>query len=192
MELKLASLKRPDYVIFAAALIVAAVMFMILGSQLNIGDSRLAYDWKILWHAIKDGHIRWGEGMFSPPWTVIFLLPLGFLPLEVGWGLMMFILLAVLIVSIPPYTPRWRQWVSVVLLVTAYPVMRDFADSNLEAISIGSVLLLLAAYRHRWPILFTWAVLLATIKPQTTYLLLIITSYIFTKRRRPLISGRSA
>jgi hypothetical protein len=174
MESKPAPLKRSEIAIFAASLILAASMFIILGSQLNIGDSRLAYDWKILWHTIEDGHIIWGEGMFSPPWTMFFLLPLGFVPLEVGWGLMMFLLLVVLIVSVPSCTPRWRQWLGVVLLVTCYLVMRGFADSNLEAVALGSVLLMLTAYERRWPVLFGWAVLMATIKPQITYLLLLV------------------
>jgi hypothetical protein len=180
MEPKPASLRRSEIAIFVASLILAASMFIVLGSQLNIEDSRLAYDWKIIWHAIKDGHVTWGEGMYNPPWAMFFLLPLGFLPLEVGWGLMMFILLVVLIVSVPQVTPRWRQWLGVVLLVTCYSVMRDFADSNMEAIALGCVLLMITAYQRRWPILFGWAVLMSTIKPQVTYLLvLMVMLYVF-------------
>lgn len=168
-------LYRPDVIIFAVSLVGTAILFMFLAMQVNLDNTSLAFDWKNIRQSIQKGDIQWGNGMFyNPPWALFFILPLSYLPLQAGWGFLMFLLVVVLIVSIPPCKSRWKRWGCVVLLITAYPVGRACADGNLEVFILIGVLAILIAYHRQQPRLLALGVLLATIKPQATFLFLVV------------------
>ncbi len=161
--------------IFVLGLGLALLMFILFAMQLPIEDARLAFDWKMLWGAMQNGHLRLGApGIVNPPWSVIFVMPLGFLSLRASWGVMMFILLASLLASVPTNAPKLMRLLATLLLVTSYPSLRNFADANFEPISVAGTLLTLYSYRQKRPYLLALGVLLATIKPQSTFLLMVV------------------
>lgn len=146
-----------EYLIFAASLVLVAGLFIYLATRLDIDDSRLAFDWKIFWRSMENGHMRWDLNMFNPPWGVIFLLPLEFLSLKVSWGLLIFFTFTVLVFSVPTQYGRTRHLAGILLLTLSYSSLRNFIDANLEAITIAAVLVLIYAYQKRWVLPFILA-----------------------------------
>jgi hypothetical protein len=151
----------------------AALLFVWFAMQVPIENTGLAFDWKIIWQAIRGGQVRWGEGMYTPPWAVVFVMPLGFLPMRAGWGLIIFLTASVLVASVPRGRSRSGYWLAVAVLITSFSALRNYADANLEAVLIGGVLLAVAGYRRSSPVLLALGALLATVKPQAALLLLI-------------------
>ena len=47
------------YAVLGVALVVAGVRFIDLTHAIDLRQSPLAYDWKILWDATRDGHVQW-------------------------------------------------------------------------------------------------------------------------------------
>lgn len=168
---------RPARLALLAALIVALIVTaLVLIERLERYDLRaspLAYDWEILWDATEGGHVRWDAGMFSPPWAVIFVLPLSWLSLNTSWAIMTLLSLAALVLSVPRYAHWQHHLLGVALLFTSYSYRRYFVDINYEAISILAILALLLAYQRRWPVVFAVAGMISTIKPQITFLLVL-------------------
>jgi hypothetical protein len=161
-----------SWLIFGMSLGLTMLVFVIFAHQIDIENNSLAYDWKIIWRSIENGRVHWGDGMYNPPWTVLFILPLGFLSLQTSWGIVMFLTLAVLIASVPTRYPRWKTILATLLLVTSFPVLRALADSNLEAMTIGGILLVSYAYRQQQPYMLALGVLIAAAKPQAVSLLI--------------------
>jgi len=169
---------RPTRIVLLAALIVALIVAALLLverlERYDLRESPLAYDWEILWDATEGGHVQWDAGMFSPPWAVIFVLPLSWLSLNTSWAIMTLLSLAVLVLSVPRYAHWQHHLLGVALLFTSYSYRRYFVDTNYEAISILAILALLLAYRRRWPVVFAVAGMISTIKPQITFLLVLV------------------
>lgn len=153
------------------ALVVLLVVFVALGAvfawffaRLPVEDTTLAMDWKGLWADIRSG-IHYGT-LRNPPWSVFFLYPLTRLPMQVSWGVAMYLTLVVLIVSVPLARPRWRYWLSVLLLTSSIPSLRHMADGNLEGVMIAGLLLLLYGYHRASVPALAAGLLLGTAKPQ--------------------------
>ena len=131
---------RPTRIVLFAALIVALIVAALLLverlERYDLRESPLAYDWEILWDATEGGHVQWDAGMFSPPWAVIFVLPLSWLSLNTSWAIMTLLSLAVLVLSVPRYAHWQHHLLGVALLFTSYSYRRYFVDTNYEAISI--------------------------------------------------------
>lgn len=155
---------------------MTAALFTYLVSQLDLENSALAFDWKMLWPTFRNGTLRWGEAMYSPPWSIIFVMPFGFLPLRESWGLMMMLTLLSLILSVPRQGSARRWYAATLALVLSYPALREFMDGNFEAFTILGLLLMVRGYEHQKATMMALGVLLAMIKPQMTYLLLAITA----------------
>jgi hypothetical protein len=167
-------------VIFGAAMALAAGLFVWLAMQQNIESTDLAFDWKIVYRGIANGQVRWGDTMRVPPWAVIFLLPLGYLPASAGWGLIIFLTIAALVLSVPRNIRGRYFWPLLAVLLLSHPALRNYVDGNLEAFTVLGVLLLIFSCEKRKPILLGLSVLIATIKPQSTYLLILIMAiYLF-------------
>lgn len=175
-----------SYVALGAALLAASLWFIDLTHAINLRSSPLAYDWEILWDATRNGHVRWDAGMFSPPWALVFILPLSYLSLNLSWALMTLLGAAAVALSVPRYRNWQHHLAGILLILTSYSYRRYFVDTNYEAITILAVLAVLLAYRRRWPVLFALAGMICTIKPQITYLLVLVAAlyaYQATSRR---------
>ncbi|MCB9435796.1 MAG: hypothetical protein H6673_02250 [Anaerolineales bacterium] len=185
---------RRDQLIFAASLALVIGLFIFLGVQLHVEDGPLAFDWKIIWHSIRNGSITYGNGLYNPPWALLFLLPLGFVPVQIGWGIFTFLTLATLVMSVQSPSPQafWKRFVSILLVATAYPALRLYGDANVDALVILGIWLLVAGYNRRISWMMALGVLIATIKPQAVTLLLIILAVYCWQHLVPKIWIRAA
>lgn len=142
--------------------------------QWPIEGTSLAIDWVSLYAGVKDGLLRYDAGVRSPPWSVLTLLPLGWLSFRASWGVLTLYTLLVMVVSVPSIQPRWKTWLGALLLVTSFPSVRHLADGNLEGLVIGGALLLLAGLERRHPLLTAAGLLFVTVKPQEVWLWMLI------------------
>jgi hypothetical protein len=62
----------------------------------------------------------------------------------------------------------------IVLLTVSFPTLRVLVDGNFEGWIIAGVLLLVHGYKRRKPVILAVGVLIATIKPQAVFLLLLV------------------
>jgi hypothetical protein len=178
-------LKLVLYVLLGAGIAAASLYFIDLTRSIDLRASPLAYDWEILWDATRGGHVQWDAGMFSPPWALIFILPLSYLSLNVSWAIMTLLGATALVLSVPRYREWQWQLIGVLMLGASYSYRRYFTDTNYEAITILAVLAMLVAYRRRWPVLFAVAGMISTIKPQTTFLLVLVAAlYVYQTATR--------
>lgn len=169
-----------EMVIFGISVAVTGALFLLLVSRFDLENSALAFDWKILWPGIRDGQLHWDESIQNPPWSIIFVMPLGFLSLRASWGVMMLLTLISLIASVPHQGSARRWYAGILALVLSYPALRELMDGNFEAFAILGVLLMVRSYERRQPVLLALGVLPAMIKPQITYLLFVIAAlYIY-------------
>lgn len=165
------------YVLVAAALILAAAVFIITFQNLPTEGTRLGID--NIFYALDNWDIQYSptgrDGLKNPPWSVLPLIPIGtLLELKAAWGLLVFLTIGITILSVPQFRPRWRYWLAVALTVISYPSLRNIADANLEGILIAGVLLVLAGFNRKSPWLLALGVLVATVKPQSVSLLLVV------------------
>jgi len=153
-----------------------------------IEGTTLAMDWKGLWAGIKDGVIQYGDaqtGLRIPPWSIVVLLPLGFLPFRLSWGLLALVTLAVLIISVPD-APKSLRIFAIFALATSYPTLRTIADGNLEALVIVGALLLVYGFDHGSPAAVIAGILLIATKIQESWiLLLILPFFMFSQLEKP-------
>ena len=170
---------RPASILFALSLLLVAGAFIYAASQIKIEDSNLAYDWKIIWQSIRNGNIQYGDGLYNPPWGLLFILPLSFLPLQTGWGIWIFLTMAVLVFSVPtdPKYPFWGRLLVIFALVMAYPTLRLYADANVDALIVVGIWLLVSGYRQQNSWLLALGALITTLKPQAASLLLLMLAY---------------
>jgi hypothetical protein len=178
-----------EWIVLSTALLLAAAFFVWFAHQVNIEDGRVAFDWKILWMGIENGRIHWENTIWVPPlWSLIFVLPLGFFSLRFSLGLVMFITFVALFLSVPRTTGRLRYGLALFLLLTSFPVMRNFADANIDAFVVLGVLLIIFSYQEDKPILLSLGLLMAAIKPQGIILLyLVLIIYILMTKTFPFI-----
>jgi len=163
---------------FAALMLLLAIGLMTrYFEQLPIEGTSLGIDWHNIYNGIRGLTLTYTsehDGLRNPPWSVLALIPLGLLSYRSGWGLMILIDIAVLIVSVPYSTRRARHWLAILLLISSYPSLRQVADGNVEALVIGGILLILFGLRKENPLLLAIGILLASAKFQETWLLLIV------------------
>jgi hypothetical protein len=162
----------------AALLVVtlAAItaVFVIYFESLDLRTSSLGVDWKSFWSALKGGTLRYGPDhqIRFPPWSLLPLLPLGLLPMQAAWGLLVEVHLLILVVAVPRLIPRPLYWGGALLLIGSFPSLRTIADGNLSGLVTAGVLMLLGGYRRHSPILVAAGLILATMRPQDVWLLL--------------------
>lgn len=159
-----------EWGIFAIAMLLVAGVFIYFFSQIEIVGG-LAYDRRILRAGVQ--HWVFGQGMSNPPWSVMLIYPLEALPLHVGWGILGFLLFTGLVVSVP----RFKHWTFILLIVglqLSFITLRNYAEGNYDAIVLWGILFIVWGYEKKWPLLIAAGILLATIKIQTCFLLLLI------------------
>lgn len=183
------------YLFLSIIVVITALPFFLAINYVDLDNNAIAFDWKNSFHgAIWLENFGWDTRPFrTPPWSVLFLLPITALPFEIGWALMMYLTTVILVLAVPRRPSRNLWVIGVFLLLTAHPTLRNFADVNLECFVVGGILLLRHAYLHEKPILLSIAVLLATIKPQSVFLLMFILGIdilrMFNKRNIMVFGG---
>ncbi|MBN8620015.1 MAG: hypothetical protein J0L63_13990 [Anaerolineae bacterium] len=150
------------------AVTASAVMLVSFFDRIPIEGTSLALDWKGLWQAMRGGIITYQNelGFRIPPWTALLVAPLGFLSMQASWGLMAFITIMVLLISVPRVRSKGLYLVSIFLLILSYPSLRHTADGNFEAIIISGALLTIYGYQKEKVLPFAIGILLIVSKPQ--------------------------
>ena len=169
----------------AAGLLVllAAVLSMSFFEKLPIEGTSLAIDWQDLWPAIRGGVIRYeNTGLRNPPWSILPVLPLGLLSMRAGWAILTLATLACLIFSVPHFDRPRLRLAGILLLVSSFPAVRHAADGNFEGLVIAGMLLMLHGLAAQSPWWLAGGVLLATAKPQESWLVLLLVIYRVTVR----------
>jgi hypothetical protein len=153
-----------------AALLAVVSWFM----NLPTAGTTLAID--NITYALRDWDIRYDvvNGLRYPPWSVLVYLPLGQIPLNAAWGVIVFATIVVITLSVPRFEPRWRYVFGLVAALAAYGTVRVLLDAQHEVLVIAGVLLMLWGYRGQRPLPFAAGALLATAKPQAVFLFLLV------------------
>lgn len=165
---------------------ITLLLFINFFAQLPIEGTLLGVDWKSFHQSIINGNLQYFERgkLRVPPWSMIPLLPLGYLSFRVSWAIITFCTCAMMIVSVPRSRVRWRYFSALLLLATCFPVLRHINDGNLEWLVILGVLLTSYAYQTQIqnPVLLAVGVLLALTKPQEMILYLpVLALYIYQR-----------
>jgi len=178
-------------VVLLTALLLTVAFF----DRIPIEGTTLAMDWKGLWTGIRGGAILYGNatGLRIPPWSVLVVLPLGLLPFRASWGVLTFLTMIVLMLSVPPTKSRPAFLVGVLVLTLSFPTLRTIVDGNFEVLVIGGCLLVgYGMSKPNAPALVA-GVLLASSKVQESWLLLLLLPVLVIKFvRREIITATIA
>ncbi len=166
--------RQENKLIFLALIGIAIVVVIYFFGKLPLEGTNFGVDWRVFYEGSKNGipnYDRVGGGFYNPPWVLPFLLPLGFLSFSASWGLICLFTMGVLIASVPAMRNRALWMIAIFLLITSRPAMRHFADGNLEGFCIAGLLIILYSFPKQDARLMAVGIILATIKPQETWLL---------------------
>lgn len=158
----------------------SAALFIVVFMVLPIENTSLGLDWQTIWNGLYGGQVIFGAsannigGMYTPPWGIPLLLPLGFLPFRISWGVLSFVSSAILVVSVPRADNEKPDLLAIVLLLLSFPALRNVADGNLEGLVIGGIVVMIAGYNQLDSVLFSIGLILASVKLQETWLLCLI------------------
>jgi hypothetical protein len=169
--------------IFVGSMILSGMLTIIAFRHLPIENTSLGLDWRDIWSGINRGKVTFGNlsngigGMFIPPWGIMFLVPLSFLSFRDSWGIISFITIVILVLSVPRLGNEKLDVVGIVLLVLSFPALRNLADGNLEGLVIGGIVLLTLGYDTSAPFILALGFILASVKFQETWLLCLSVFY---------------
>jgi hypothetical protein len=107
-------------------------------------------------------------------WSMLFFLPLGLFSFRSSWAILSALTLFVAVLSVPKMQHRVWYWLSVFLVITAYPSLRLIADGNFDVAVLAGGLLILAGYSAMQPFVLGVGLLMITVKIQACWLLLIV------------------
>jgi hypothetical protein len=170
---------KAEYLIALVLVFIAALIMIAFFERISLEGNTLAIDWKSLYPNLKDGHIVYrGGSVMIAPWSLPAILPLGFFSLRASWALLALATLTVLALSVPH---RRNQRLALILLLTSFPVLRQVVDGNVEVLVIAGVLLLIYGFRSGHLIATVIGLLLATAKPQETWLLMLVLATYFLR-----------
>ncbi len=170
----------------ASSLVVLCLLGAVLGAfrltlpRLLGVNPAFALDWRTIWQALRSQPVAFGTqdpstigGFFTPPWGVLLLRPLALLPMVDGWALTATVTLLALVLYTYLFFPNTPQGF-VLLVLLAHPTLRVLADGNLEGfVLLGLTLLLYGFHQERFwmGLLGLW---LALVKPQLSWLVLLV------------------
>jgi hypothetical protein len=159
---------------FSISLLLFVAAFLILYkylSSLPVGNKSFGIDWHSIYRGIKGGKIRYDTGLRNPPWIALLIAPLGMLSFTESWALLSLGTLIVLMISNTQLKNR-SLYLGIFLLIASFPSLRQLVDGNLELLVIAGILMLIAGRHDHNPLCFAAGILLASAKPQETWLLL--------------------
>jgi hypothetical protein len=171
------------YTLFFLFLTLLSVLFVVAFEYIPLENSTLAFDWRSLWVGLEHGDLKYhsGSGVRNPPWSMLFVLPLGLLSFRAGWALLSLLTLLILVLSVPRGGHKGLWGLSAILLLTSYPAIRHTADGNFEGLVIAGLLLVLAGYHREQPFLLAIGSLMASAKVQEVWLFFpILALYLLT------------
>ncbi|MHB8628002.1 MAG: hypothetical protein ACYDBJ_05870 [Aggregatilineales bacterium] len=174
-----------QYLFAGACFIVAAVLITLFLRNIpfDIDGSLFGIDWQHIWHSLQNGHIQFDDWLRIAPWSVLVVLPLGFLSLRDSWAILTLLTLCVLILSVPRVRKsKWRFWLGMLLLVTSYVNLRELVDGNFEGLVIAGVLVFLYGYDHQDVLIAAAGALLMVTKPQDTWVLCLAAGWLMWKK----------
>lgn len=157
-----------------ACFIVAAILIILFFRNIpfDIDGATFGIDWQHIWLSIQNGHIHFDDWLLIVPWTVVVVLPLGFLSVRDSWAILTLLTLCVLLLSLPrAQKKKWLFWLSAFLLITSYPNLRELVDGNFEGLVIAGVLIFLYGYTRQNALIAAIGALFMVTKPQDTWLL---------------------
>jgi len=165
-----------DLAFLAISFVMVLILFAVFFEQIPTQNNTLAIDWKTVWSAIRGGDLQYLpiDGIRFPPWSLVPLIPLGFLPMQTAWGILAAVGVFILVVSVPKIESKTFYWLSVLLLVISFPSIRNIVDGNMENLVVGGVLLILYGYSSKHIYAVAIGILLATIKLQEVTLVLVV------------------
>ena len=165
-----------DLAFLAISILAVLILFAIFFEKIPTQNNTLAMDWKTSWLSIRDGNlVYWpSDGLRFPPWSLVPLLPLGLLPMQTAWGILAGVGVVILVASVPRIESKAFYWLSIFLLVTSFPSIRNIVDGNMENLVVGGVLLILYGYSSKHLPALVVGILIATIKLQEVTLLLVV------------------
>ncbi|MEO8611375.1 MAG: glycosyltransferase 87 family protein [Chloroflexota bacterium] len=156
--------------------IVIVALFVGFFEHIPIENTSFAIDWHSFHQAVKGGNLVYAptDGLRVPPWSALFIMPLGFFSFAASWGLLAMISFGLLVFSVPRVFPRWKHLMAVLLLTSSFLALRLAADGNFEGFIVAGAALIVYAYRKQHAGWMALGVLLATFKPQAVVLLLVV------------------
>lgn len=168
---------------FCLSILVLSGLFLLVIPILRLSPENFAFDWRESFYgAIWRQDFGWETHPFRvPPWSIPFFIPLTALPFNIGWAIIMALTTLSLVLVVPRFPKRVQQ-VGLLLLFTSYPVIRNYADANLEAYVVLGLLLAFYAFEKENPYLLAFSVLIATIKPQNVVLLMPVLGWYMWQR----------
>ena len=107
--IKINSWQMVQVAILTTCVVICAAVFVGFFQQIPITSSSMAIDWKQIWPSIEGAIVRYSTGLKFAPWSAFLVSPLGLLSLSVSWGLMAFITILILVVSVPRIRQRGRR-----------------------------------------------------------------------------------
>lgn len=162
--------------LYAVLIAITFLPFLLATNIVDLDNPAIAFDWRAGFHgAIWRENFGWGTVAFqTPPWSVLFLLPFTALSFGLGWAAMMYITTIALVLAVPRRPSRNKWLIGTLLLLTAHPVLRNFADVNLEGFLVAGMLISLYAFDQKKPYTLALGILIAGIKPQGVFLVFVI------------------
>jgi hypothetical protein len=171
-----------NWIILATSLIMSLAAFVFFFDKIPTQNNTLAMDWKTFWPSLRNGNLQYLplDGLRFPPWSILPILPLGFLSMQKAWGALACIGVFILTFSVPKTKSKVMFWISAILLITSFPSLRNIADGNMENLVVGGVLLIIYGYERKLPLITALGILISTIKLQEiTILLIVLGWYLF-------------
>jgi hypothetical protein len=176
---------RPLYFLIAAILFLAAMLICIgFFRRIPVAGTTLGLDWFGIRAGVTSLDLNYSAdtALRIPPWSALLLVPIGRLPFQAGWGVVAFLTLLVLPLSLERGKKSAGKWIfGALTLVLSYPALRTIADGNVEFLIIGGLLLLEYGLLRGRPLLLALGILLAATKVQEIWILFVFLPWVAGK-----------
>ncbi len=164
--------RRTDLLIATGLLIFIVALTALAAEKLLPERLAFGFDWALHWHVVRGGGLIYIAGNYNPPWTFLWLWPLGWLSFRSSWGVFTVFTLLILILCVPRTAHHRLDLAGLGWLMGSYVTLRQIADGNLTALVIAGCLLVEWSYRQRSDWGLALGVLLLTTKMQESALAL--------------------
>lgn len=180
-----ASRSRWSHWLLAGVLLAIAVgLFLWAAQSLPLASPLYGFDWRTYYYpALSRGWPDYSVegGLFVPPWIMLWLWPLGWLPFRESWALHTLITLALLTASLPRRSDGRLNAVLLLVLLGSQWMLRQLVDGNLAGYVIAGFACLVSGWTLKSPWRVALGVLLATTKYQESWLALIVLAIFILK-----------
>lgn len=181
----LAARSRWLRLLLAAVLLALSVgLFLWAAQSLPLESPFYGFDWRTYYYpALSRGWPDYNvqDGIFVPPWIMVWLWPLGWLPFRESWALHTLITLGLLVASLPRRSNGRLNGVLILVLLGSHWMLRQLVDGNLAGYVIAGFALLVSGWQLKSPWRVAVGVLLATTKYQESWLGLIVLALFMLK-----------